>query len=435
MSISRDSKPLAERLRPKNFDELVGQEHVMGEDGVLRKVLQRGRVFSCILYGPPGSGKSSIAELIRRSVDAEFFALNGASHGVTELKQVISRAEELKKYGRQTVLFIDEIHRLNKSQQDHLLSRVEDGSIVLVGATTENPSFEIIPPLLSRCRVIFLKPLSKENLIQILKRALVVDERLSKMNISVGEEVLQFIADISRGDARFALNTLEIALEMAETKNMNSLDLDLVKSSSGYKSETYRKTADEHYDFASAFIKSLRGSDPDAALYYMVRMIEAGEDPKFIARRMIVLASEDIGLADPMALLLAVSAFSAVEYVGLPECVLNLAEAAVYLSAAPKSNSIYKAVQRAKGVVERSRGVQVPLFLRNPATNFMKDAGYGQGYEYPHDFGGFVKKTYMPEELRNVTIYAPGDTGKESLVKKRLSQLWGNLKSYETKKQ
>lgn len=421
-----DHKPLAERVRPKNLEDLVGQQHVMGKDGILRKALERGSIFSCILYGPPGCGKSSIAELIRKYVNADFYSFSGALHGAAEIKQAMNRAQEMKKYGKQTVVFIDEIHRLNKAQQDLLLSKVEDGTITLVGATTENPSFEVIPPLLSRCRVIFLKPLSNEDLVRIMKRALIVDQKITSYGISVNENVLESIAQLSQGDARFALNTLEMAVETAKTMNEKILDLKVLQASTSYKPQGYR--SEEHYDFASAFIKSLRGSDPDAALYYMMRMIESGEDPMFIARRMIILASEDIGLAEPMALLVAVAAAQAVEYVGLPECVLNLTQAAIYLAAAPKSNSVYLAVEAAKNVAKQSGNLQVPLFLRNPVTKLMKDAGYGDGYIYPHEVGGFIKRSYMPEELRKIKIYIPKEIGKEVNIKKRLEELWGKEK-------
>ncbi|AEH50232.1 replication-associated recombination protein A [Pseudothermotoga thermarum] len=418
--------PLAERVRPKDLDDLVGQSHVMGKDGILRKALEKGTIFSCILYGPPGCGKSSIGELIRKYVNAEFYMLSGAFHGANEIKQILTRAQEMKKYGKQTVLFIDEIHRLNKSQQDVLLSKVEDGTIILVGATTENPSFEIIPPLLSRCRVIFLKPLSNDELVQIMKRALLVDEKISSYNITVIDNALKAIAQMSQGDARFALNTLEMAVENARIFNLSVVDVENLQKLIGSKAASYSK--EDHYDFASAFIKSLRGSDPDAALYYMIRMIESGEDPRFIARRMVILASEDIGLADPMALLVAIAAAQAVEYVGLPECVLNLAQAAIYLAAAPKSNSVYLAVERAKRIVKQTANVQVPLFLRNPVTKLMKEAGYGEGYIYPHEAGGFVKRNYLPDELKKVKIYIPKEIGKEVKIKKRLMELWGEEK-------
>ncbi|WP_041077450.1 replication-associated recombination protein A [Thermotoga caldifontis] len=417
------AKPLAERMRPTDLDELVGQDHVLGRNGVLRRALESGSIFSCILYGPPGCGKSSIAELIRKYVDAEFHSLSGSLHGAAEIKQVLSRAQELKKYGRRTVLFIDEIHRLNRAQQDILLSRVEDGTIVLVGATTENPSFEIIAPLLSRCRVIQLKPLAPEDLLKIMKRAIEKDSLFTENNVEIEEDVLVHIAKEANGDARYALNTLETLVESALSKGVRKIRLEDLTMLSP-KSLAY--TEESHYDLASAFIKSLRGSDPDAALYYMVRMLESGEDPMFIARRMIILASEDVGLADPFALVMAVSAAQAVEYVGMPECALNLAEAAIYLATAPKSNSAYEALSRAKELVEKTKDVQVPLFLRNPVTRLMKDMGYGKGYVYPHDVGGFVRRSYMPEGLEHVKLYVPKDVGRESLIKKKLEQLWGN---------
>ncbi|KUK24157.1 MAG: AAA ATPase central domain protein, partial [Thermotoga sp. 50_1627] len=371
---------------------------------------------------PPGCGKSSIAELIRKYVDAEYHSLSGSLHGAAEIKQVLSRAQELKKYGKRTILFIDEIHRLNKAQQDLLLSRVEDGTIVLIGATTENPSFEIIAPLLSRCRVIQLKPLTPEDLLKIMKRAIETDE-LFRSGVEIEEEVLSYIARESNGDARYALNTLETIVEATLSKGLKKLRLEDLAKLSPSKILTY--TEENHYDLASAFIKSLRGSDPDAALYYMVRMLESGEDPRFIARRMIILASEDIGLADPFALVIAVSAAQAVEHVGMPECALNLAEAAIYLATAPKSNSTYEALSRAKELVEKTKDVEVPLFLRNPVTKLMKNMGYGKGYVYPHDVGGFVRRSYMPEGLEDVRLYVPKDVGKESTIKKKLEQLWG----------
>ncbi|WP_448523457.1 replication-associated recombination protein A [Pseudothermotoga sp.] len=420
---TQGSEPLAERMRPRDLDELVGQDHVLGENGVLRRALESGSIFSCILYGPPGCGKSSIAELIKKYVDAEFHSLSGSLHGAAEIKQVLSRAQELKKYGKRTILFIDEIHRLNKAQQDLLLSRVEDGTIVLIGATTENPSFEIIAPLLSRCRVIQLKPLTTGDLLKIMKRAVERDELFRRSQVEIEEEVLSYIAKESNGDARYALNTLETIVEATLSKGLKKLRLEDLAALSPSKVLTY--TEENHYDLASAFIKSLRGSDPDAALYYMVRMLESGEDPRFIARRMIILASEDIGLADPFALVIAVSAAQAVEHVGMPECALNLAEAAIYLATAPKSNSTYEALSRAKELVEKTKDAEVPLFLRNPVTKLMKNMGYGKGYIYPHDVGGFVQRSYMPEGLEDVRLYVPKDVGKESSIKKRLEQLWG----------
>lgn len=410
-------------MRPKDLDELIGQDHVLGSNGILRRALLSGSIFSCILYGPPGCGKSSIAELIKKYVDAEFYSLSGSLHGAAEIKQVFNRAQELKKYGRQTVLFIDEIHRLNKAQQDLLLSRVEDGTIVLVGATTENPSFEIIAPLLSRCRVIQLKSLSQQDLVKIMKRALEKDELLRQSGVEVEEEVLSQIAREANGDARYALNTLETLIEAVKARGMKKLRFEDLVTLTASKKLAY--TQENHYDLASAFIKSLRGSDPDAALYYMVKMLENGEDPMFIARRMIILASEDIGLADPFALIMAVSAAQAVEYVGMPECALNLAEAAIYLASTLKSNSVYEALSRTKELVEKTKDVEVPLFLRNPVTKLMKNMGYGKGYIYPHEVGGFVKRSYMPEGFEDVKLYIPKDVGKESSIKKRLEQLWG----------
>ncbi|MDI3516681.1 MAG: putative ATPase [Thermotogota bacterium] len=333
------------------------------------------------------------------------------------------------------VLFVDEIHRLNKGQQDFFLPLVETETITLIGATTENPGFEINPALLSRCKVLVFKVLSEDDLVTIQKRALEKDEYLKSLGVEVEEELIRRIAQMSGGDARFALTTLEMVMEFASAEGKNRATIELLSTllESG-RQLTSRKKSDEHYDLISAFIKSLRGSDPDAALYYLVRMIDAGEDPRFIARRMIILASEDVGMADPMALLIAVAAAQAVEHVGLPECVLNLAQAAVYLSVTPKSNAVYLGVSKAKEAVKEHPEAQVPFKLRNPVTRMMKEWGYGKDYHYPHDYGGFVKENYLPEELKGRVFYHPSDSGKEKQVAEQLRRMWSGFKEYKKDK-
>ncbi|PLV59227.1 AAA family ATPase [Thermotoga sp. KOL6] len=406
MSISE--KPLTELFRPQDFDDFIGQDHLFGENGILRRTLKTGKMFSSILYGPPGSGKTSVFSLLRRHFDGEVIYLSSTVHGVSEIKNVIKRGEQLKKYGKKLLLFLDEIHRLNKNQQMVLVTHVERGDIILVATTTENPSFSIVPALLSRCRILYFKRLSEEDLLKILER---VSNDL-KMNME--ENVKKVIVKNSEGDARKLLNTLEIVHQVFGTKKVTFEDLrDLLGNNVSY-------TKENHYDFASAFIKSLRGSDPNASVYYLVKMVNMGEDLRFIARRMIIFASEDIGMADPNALNIAVSTAIAVEHVGLPECLLNLVECAIYLSLAPKSNAVYLAMKKAQELPLED----VPLFLRNPVTEEMRRRGYGRGYMYPHDFGGFVKVDYLPEKLRNEILFSPKGAGFEKELLERLKHLW-----------
>ncbi|KAF2959992.1 AAA family ATPase [Thermotoga sp. 38H-to] len=406
MSISE--KPLNELLRPKDFEDFVGQDHIFGDKGILRRTLKTGNMFSSILYGPPGSGKTSVFSLLKRYFNGEVVYLSSTVHGVSEIKNVLKRGEQLRKYGKKLLLFLDEIHRLNKNQQMVLVSHVERGDIVLVATTTENPSFAIVPALLSRCRILYFKKLSDEDLMKILKKATEV------LNIDLEETVEKAIVRYSEGDARKLLNTLEIVHQAFKNKRATLEDLEtLLGNVSGY-------TKESHYDFASAFIKSMRGSDPNAAVYYLVKMIEMGEDPRFIARRMIIFASEDVGLADPNALHIAVSTSIAVEHVGLPECLMNLVECAIYLSLAPKSNSVYLAMKKAQELLVED----VPLFLRNPVTEEMKKRGYGERYLYPHDFGGFVKTNYLPEKLKGEVIFQPKRVGFEEELFERLKRLW-----------
>jgi len=399
---------LTELLRPEDFDDFSGQDHLFGEDGILRRTLKTGNMFSAILYGPPGSGKTSVFSLLKRYFNGEVVYLSSTVHGVSEIKSVLKRGEQLKRYGKKLLLFLDEIHRLNKNQQAVLVTHVERGDIILVATTTENPSFAVIPALLSRCKILYFKPLSENDLLEIVEKA------VKKLNMKLDDDVKKALVRNAEGDARRLLNTLEIVHQVFRDKEVTIEDL---KTLFG-KSVSYSK--EEHYDFTSAFIKSMRGSDPNAAIYYLVKMIEMGEDPRFIARRMIIFASEDIGLADPNALILAVSTAFAVEHVGLPECLMNLVECAAYLSLAPKSNSVYLAMKKAQELPVE----EVPLFLRNPVTEEMKERGYGRGYLYPHDFGGFVRVDYLPERLKNEVIFSPKGTGFEKELLERLKHLW-----------
>ncbi|HOI63090.1 MAG TPA: replication-associated recombination protein A [Mesotoga sp.] len=433
MSISETNwKPLSERIRPRTFDDLVGQEHLAGKKGIIRGAVESGRLFSMILYGPPGTGKTTIGELIRaylgNNYHFEFFS--ASLQGTADLKKHFSHGERLKAVGQQLVLFVDEIHRLNKSQQDVFLPVTERGTIVLIGATTENPSFEVNPALLSRCRLVILKQLNAADILRLLSRALERDTFLSTSGVSVDNEVLEVISGSSGGDARIALNLLDTLVESAAALEREKLDLELMNELSVLPSGRYTKKGEEHYDIASAFIKSMRGSDPDAALYYMIRMLEGGEDPKFIARRMVIFSSEDIGLSDPMALVIAISAFEAVNSVGLPECILNLSEAAIYLSVATKSNRVNEAMMTTRDRVRNTPNLPVPLKLRNAVTNMMKGLGYGKDYHYPHDSGGFSKEYYLPEEIKQEIYYKPGNIGKERQVAERLRTLWKGLKEY-----
>jgi putative ATPase len=425
-------KPLSERVRPKSLDEIVGQQHLTGSKGIIRQFLEKEKLFSMILYGPPGSGKTTIGEIIRNnlSLDYEYIYFSATTRKTGEFKKIFERARALKKHGKQMILFVDEIHRLNKAQQDIFLPVTESGTVVLIGATTENPSFEVNSALLSRCRLIILKKLDENNIVELLEKALEIDEILRKKRLTIHNDVLEIIAQNSGGDARIALNILDTLSESAEGLEKKSVDVELMKELSLIPGGRYSKKGEEHYDLISAFIKSIRGSDPDAALYYMMRMIEGGEDPKFIARRMIIFASEDIGLADPTALLIAVACFEAVERIGLPECTLNLAEGVIYLSVAIKSNSVIEARDKAKKKAREKPNVPVPLKLRNPVTDMMKKMDYGKNYTYPHSVGGFSLERYLPEELKNEIFFNPANKGKEKFIRERLSKLWGDLKDY-----
>ena len=417
--------PLATRMRPRGFSGFVGQEHLIGEGRVLRKAIEADQPPSIILWGPPGSGKTTLAYIIANLTKSHFSPISAVAAGVADLRRIVEEAKERRgMYGQKTILFIDEIHRFNKAQQDAILPYVENGTITLIGATTENPSFEVISPLLSRCRVFTLSPLSDEEINSIIRQALEDEERgLGKMKVEIAEDALKYLIYMSNGDARVGLNTLEIAVLATEPRDGGKIHLGLsaIEDALQHRSLPYDKTGEEHYNLISALHKSLRGSDPDAALYWLGRMLEAGEDPLYIARRLVRFASEDVGMADPQALVVAVAAQQAVHFVGMPEGNLALAQAVVYLATAPKSNSLYKAYSEVQEDVQSTQAEPVPLHLRNPATRLMKELGYGKGYKYPHDFPGhFVTEQYLPQALRHRRDYKPSDQGFEKEVGRRL---------------
>jgi putative ATPase len=415
--------PLAERMRPRTVDEFVGQEHLLGPGRVLREMLEGGQAESLILWGPPGSGKTTLAHLIASASGAQEVAFSAVLQGVKELRRVVEEAEaELRRGGRPTVLFVDEIHRFNKAQQDAFLPHVEAGTITLIGATTENPSFEVIAPLLSRTRVLVLEPLSTEALGAVIDRTLADVERgLGRAALTLVPAARDFLVAHAQGDARVALNTLETAARLARHRRTRTLDLPLLEEAAQQRALRYDKAGEEHYNIISAFIKSLRGGDPDAALYWMMRMLEAGEDPLFIARRMIIFAAEDVGNAEPQALQVAVAAKDAVHFVGLPEGRIPLAQAATFLATCPKSNAAYRAMLAAAEDVKRSGVLPVPLHLRNAPTPLMKGLGYGAGYLYPHDYDdAVVEQEYLPDALAGRHYYEPTDRGREREIAERL---------------
>lgn len=420
--------PLATRMRPKELGDFVGQEHLVGTNRVLRKCIESDQIPSMILWGPPGSGKTTLAVIIAGISRSHFSPVSAVSSGVAELRQIVEEAKERRgMYGKRTILFIDEIHRFNKAQQDAILPYVEDGTITLIGATTENPSFEVVSPLLSRCRVFTLNALNDENIKTIVNRALKDKEYgLGKESIEVDSDAMGQLVRMSNGDARIALNTLEIAVSVAPLiDGKKRIPVEVVEDAFQHPAMLYDKSGDQHYDIISALHKSLRGSDPDAGLYWLGRMLEAGEDPLFIARRLIRFASEDVGMADPQALVVAVAAQQAAHFVGMPECNLALAQAVVYLATAPKSNSLYKAYSLVKEDVEHTRRDPVPLHLRNPVTGVMRNLGYGKGYKYAHDYTGhFVKQQNLPDSIKNKKYYSPTEQGYEKTIKERLKKWW-----------
>lgn len=427
--------PLAERCRPLKLSDFVGHQDILGSETILRKEIEKSQIRSMILWGPPGVGKTTLAGIIAREVNAEFRGISAVAAGVKEVRQIIEHAARLRKYsGKNTILFIDEIHRFNKAQQDALLQAVEEGTVRLIGATTENPSFEIISPLLSRSHVYQMKPLIPEQIRQIVQRALRIDDSLKTKKIVISDwEALYQLAD---GDARRALNLLEKALDLFPAKTI-SFDLNkaILQKAATRKILSYDKSGEFHYDLASAFIKSLRGSDPDAAVYWMARMLEAGEDPKFIARRMLILASEDIGNADPLALVVATNGFTAINYVGMPEAKIILSQVATYLAAAPKSNTAIMAINEAITDLKKFADLPVPLHLRNAPTSLLADLGYGKEYQYAHNFENhFIKEKYLPPELENRIYYSPSEQGAEAAIKERLQKLWRGIKKYKQSK-
>ncbi|MBI4535965.1 MAG: replication-associated recombination protein A [Ignavibacteriae bacterium] len=422
--------PLAERVRPISVQDIVGQEHLLDEGKPLRVLIETDQLPSMILWGPPGSGKTTLARVIAAHTKAEFHQLNAVSSGVKEVREVLERAGKNRKHlGKRTILFIDEIHRFNKAQQDALLHSVEDGDITLIGATTENPSFEVISPLLSRSRVYVLQPLSAEHLNRIIERALHTDPILSSQSIVI--EAREYLIFLSGGDARMLLNGLETALSLTKPNEEEERIIGKKEIEEAFQRKyvRYDKGGEEHYNVISAFIKSVRGSDPDAALYWLARMLEGGEDPKFIARRMIVLASEDIGNADPHALTLATSCFTAVDYIGMPEARIVLAQAATYLASCPKSNASYLAIGEAMSDAKTRPDEPVPLHLRNAPTKFMERLGYGEEYKYSHDFDQhFVEQQYLPEGLNDKVYYRPTENGEEKNIRARLNAWWRSRK-------
>ncbi len=417
-------EPLAERMRPRTLDDYIGQKQLVGEGAVLRKMLDSGRITSFILWGPPGVGKTTLAHIVANQLKVPFYTLSAVTSGVKDVRDVIQKAQSNSFFNSASpILFIDEIHRFSKSQQDSLLGAVEKGTITLIGATTENPSFEVIRPLLSRCQLYVLQPLGKDDLLELLNRAINKDVVLSKMNIEVKETgaILRY----SGGDARKLLNILELLADSAGGKDLVITDK-LVTERLQQNPLAYDKGGDMHYDIISAFIKSIRGSDPDAALYWLARMIEGGEDPRFIARRIVISAAEDIGLANPNALLLANAAFDAVDKIGWPEGRIPLAEAVVYLATSPKSNSAYLGINTAIEEVKKSGNQPVPLHIRNAPTKLMEDLGYHDGYKYPHDYPGhFTQQQYMPDGLQDVRLWHAQHSPAEEKLYKRMLEYWG----------
>jgi len=422
--------PLAARMRPQTFAEFVGQEHLVAEGRVLRKCIEADQLPSMVFWGPPGSGKTTLGHIIANVTRAHFSPLSAVSAGVADLRRVVGEARKrLKSSGQRTILFVDEIHRFNKAQQDAVLPYVENGTVTFIGATTENPSFEVISPLLSRSRVFRLNLLSDEDVKVLVERAIKDEERgLGKFRVAVSDEAMRHVVTIANGDARVALNALEMAAfaTVPDSDGSRSIDLSAIEEALQHRALLYDKSGDQHYDLISALHKSLRGSDPDAALYWLGRMLEAGEDPLYIVRRLIRFASEDVGVADPQALVVAVAAQQAVHFVGLPEGNLALAEAVIYLATAPKSNSLYQAYSRVQKDIQQGRNEPVPLHLRNPVTGLMRQEGYGRGYKFAHDYPGhFVKQQNLPTSLQGKRYYVPGDQGYEKEIVDRLKKWWG----------
>lgn len=424
------NEPLAERIRPKTLEEYISQEHLVGETGVLTNQIKKGIIPSLLLWGPPGTGKTTLANIIATTSERPFYTLSAISSGVKEVREVIQRAKQENGLftAKNPILFIDEIHRFSKSQQDSLLGAVEKGWVTLIGATTENPSFEVIPALLSRCQVYVLNPFGKDNLIKLLQRAIREDSELSKKQIELKET--EALLKLSGGDARKLLNIFELLIN-SEGKDSIVITNDLVTSRVQKNTVLYDKTGEQHYDIISAFIKSIRGSDPNAAVYWLARMIEGGEDVKFIARRMLISASEDIGIANPTALVIATNTFQAVSIIGYPEARIILSQCAVYLATSPKSNASYMAIKKAQAIVRETGDLSIPLHLRNAPTKLMKDLGYGEDYKYSHDYNhNFVAQEYLPDEITNTKIYDPGSSPREKSLRDFLKNRWKDKYDY-----
>ncbi|MDZ7608353.1 MAG: replication-associated recombination protein A [Cyclobacteriaceae bacterium] len=417
--------PLAERMRPATLDDLIGQDHLVGEGAILRRAITSGMIPSMIFWGPPGVGKTTLANIIANQIKVPFHGLSAVHTGVKEVREIIQSAGRLQR----NILFIDEIHRFNKSQQDALLNAVEKGIVTLIGATTENPSFEVNSALLSRCQVYILKPLDKEGLLKLLDQAMTRDSRLKNLQISIVED--EALLQLSGGDARKLLNIFELVVDTLAGKGDIVISNDIVMEIAQQKIALYDKAGEQHYDIISAFIKSIRGSDPNAAIYYLARMIEGGEDVKFIARRMVILASEDIGNANPTALVIATSSFQAVNVIGYPEARIILSQCATYLACSPKSNAAYEAIDDALAKVRSTGDLSVPLHLRNAPTKLMKDINYGKGYKYAHGFeGNFVEQEFLPKEISGTAFYKPGDNARENEMRTRLRALWKTKYGY-----
>jgi putative ATPase len=431
--VLKRQSPLAARMRPQFLDELVGQDHLLGVGHALRNAIESDQLPSIVLWGPPGTGKTTIANLIAASTNAHFAAISAVTSGVADLRHAVEEARNrIGMHNQRTVLFIDEIHRFNKAQQDVILPHVEDGTVIFIGATTENPSFEVIAPLLSRCRVYTLNPLTKEHISTIVGRALVDTHRgLGNSNIDLAKDALEYLTIAADGDARIALNALDLAASATkeDSQGKRHIFLNTIEDVLQKRALLYDKKGDQHYDTVSAFIKSIRGSDPDAAIYWLARMIEAGEDPLFIVRRLVVLAAEDVGLADPLALSVAVACQQAVHFIGMPEGAIVLAECTVYLATAPKSNASYLALSLARADARRTVNHPVPLHIRNAPTPLMKEMGYGKDYKYAHEYAeNFVAQDYLPEDLKGRQYYKPSEQGYEAKIAERLQHWWTEMK-------
>ena len=434
---TEQTQPLASRLRPHNLDEFVGQEHLVGEGKVLRKLIESDSISSMIFWGPPGVGKTTLARIIASSTKANFIDFSAVTSGIKEIKQVMQKAEDGRRFGEKTILFVDEIHRFNKAQQDAFLPYVEKGSIILIGATTENPSFEVNNALLSRCKVFVLQPLTTENIVSLLKRAIESKDGFGDMDVQISDDDLYVIANFVNGDARTALSTLEMVILNGDLKGTSVVvSKDIIEQCISKKFLLYDKDGEEHYNLISALHKSMRNSDPDAAVYWLARMLEAGEDPLYVARRVTRFASEDIGLADPRALEIAIAAYQACHYIGMPECSVHLTEAVVYMSLAPKSNALYMAYEHAKTDAIKQLADPVPLVIRNAPTRLMKELDYGKGYQYAHDTEDkLTTMQCLPDSLLGREYYKPTDQGLESRFKERFQQIkeWKKAHSKDKK--